>query len=150
MRRRRRKLATFFDDLDPTSEPETPGRSVADIEEEVRWLYGSDDRPWVIGYSGGKDSTCALQLIWSTLSGLPKKKRKKPVYVLSSDTLVETPVIVDYIDNTITNINAAAKAQSIPIEARKVVPDISDSSGLTCWGAATRPRPNGFVGVRSG
>lgn len=127
-------MTTLFDDLDPTSEPETPGRSIADIEEEVRWLYGSDDRPWVIGYSGGKDSTCALQLIWSALSGLPKKKRKKQVYVLSSDTLVETPVIVNYIDNTIANINVAAMAQSIPVEASKVVPDISDSFWVNLLG----------------
>ena len=127
-------MATLFDGIDPSGEPETPSRSVADIEEEVRWLYGSDDRPWVIGYSGGKDSTCALQLIWSALSGLEKKKRKKPVYVLSSDTLVETPVIVDYIDNTLDSINAAAKAQSIPVEARKVVPDISDSFWVNLLG----------------
>ena len=127
-------MATLFDGLDPTSEPETTGRSAADVEGEVRWLYGSDDRPWVIGYSGGKDSTCALQLIWSALSGLPKKKRKKPVYVLSSDTLVETPVIVDYIDNSISNINAAAKAQSIPVEAHKVVPDISESFWVNLLG----------------
>ena len=127
-------MATLFDDLDPTSQPKTRGRSVANIEEEVRWLYGSDDRPWVIGYSGGKDSTCALQLIWSALSGLPKKKRKKPVYVLSSDTLVETPIIVDYIDNTIIRINSAAKAQSIPVAARKVVPDISDSFWVNLLG----------------
>ena len=127
-------MATLFDVLNPTSGPESPGRPIADIEEEIRWLYGSDDRPWVIGYSGGKDSTCALQLIWSALSGLPKKKIKKPVYVLSSDTLVETPVIVDYIDNTITNINAAAKAQSIPVVAHKVVPDISDSFWVNLLG----------------
>lgn len=127
-------MATLFDDLDPTSQPKTRGRSVANIEEEIRWLYGSDDRPWVIGYSGGKDSTCALQLIWSALLGLPKKKRKKPVYVLSSDTLVETPIIVDYIDNTIIHINSAAKAQSIPVEARKVVPDISDSFWVNLLG----------------
>ena len=127
-------MATLFDDLDPTSVPDTTGSSVADVEEEVRWLYGSDGRPWVIGYSGGKDSTCALQLIWSALSALPKKKRKKPVYVLSSDTLVETPVIVDYIDNSISNINTAAKTQSIPIEAHKVVPDISDSFWVNLLG----------------
>jgi len=127
-------LTTLFDDLNPPSEPETTGRSVADVQEEVRWLYGKDDRPWVIGYSGGKDSTCALQLIWTALSGLPKKKRIKPVYVLSSDTLVETPVIVDYIDNAISNINAAAEAQSIPVEAHKVVPDISDSFWVNLLG----------------
>ena len=127
-------MATLFDGLGPTSEPEVTDRSVVDVEEEVRWLYGSDDRPWVIGYSGGKDSTCALQLIWSALSVLEKKERKKPVYVLSSDTLVETPVIVDYIDNTIDSINAAAKAQSIPVEASKVVPDISDSFWVNLLG----------------
>ena len=127
-------MASLFDGLASTLESETPSRTIADIEEEVRWLYANDDRPWVIGYSGGKDSTCALQLIWSALSGLPKKRRKKPVYVLSSDTLVETPVIVDYIDSAIANINAAAKAQSIPVEARKVVPDISDSFWVNLLG----------------
>ena len=127
-------MATSFDGFEPTSEPQTIGRSVADIEEEVRWLYGSDDRPWVIGYSGGKDSTCALQLIWSALLGIPKKEREKPVYVLSSDTLVETPVIVDYIEKTIANINAAAKTQSIPVSARTVVPDISDSFWVNLLG----------------
>ena len=127
-------MTTLFDGLGPTSAPENTGRSIADVKEEVRWLYGSDDRPWVIGYSGGKDSTCALQLIWSTLLGLPKKKRKKPVYVLSSDTLVETPVIVDYIDNSISNINTAAEAQSIPVEARKVVPDTSESFWVNLLG----------------
>lgn len=127
-------MATSFDGLDLTSEPENAGRPIADIEGEVRWLYGSDDRPWVIGYSGGKDSTCALQLIWSALSRLPETKRKKPIYVLSSDTLVETPVIVDYIDNTIANINAAAEAQSIPVEAHKVMPDASNSFWVNLLG----------------
>lgn len=127
-------MATLFDNPESTPRPEASGRPIADIEEEIRRVYRSDDRPWVIGFSGGKDSSCALQLIWSALSGLPKKKRKKPVYVLSSDTLVETPVIVDYIENSIANINAAAKLQSIPIEARKVVPDISDSFWVNLLG----------------
>ena len=137
-------MATMIDNLDLSAEPETSGRFVADIEEEVRWLYSSDKRPWVIGYSGGKDSTCALQLIWSALSGLPKDKRTKPVYVLSSDTLVETPVIVDYIDDMIAKINVAAKAQSIPVEARKVVPDISDSFWVNLLGRGYPAPSNRF------
>jgi len=134
MTERQRKLTTLIDKFDSTSKLETHGRSITDLEEEIRWLYGSDNRPWVIGYSGGKDSTCTLQLIWTALSELPKKKRKKPVYVLSSDTLVETPVIVDYIENTIANINAAAIAQLIPVEAHKVVPDITDSFWVNLLG----------------
>lgn len=101
--------------------------SIADVEERIRAVYLADECPWVIGYSGGKDSTCTLQLIWSAMRGLPEKKRTKPIFVLSSDTLVETPVIVNYIDETLAAINVAAKAQKMPFTAQKVVPEISDS-----------------------
>ena len=40
------------------------------LMETVRNLYLSDDIPWVIGYSGGKDSTATLQLVWLALQGL--------------------------------------------------------------------------------
>ena len=59
--------------------------------------YLSDGRPWVIGYSGGKDSTCILQLTWVALSKLPKEQLTKDVYVISSDTLVEAPMMVNQI-----------------------------------------------------
>lgn len=95
--------------------------------DEIRTVYLADDRPWVIGYSGGKDSTTALQLIWSSISALPPEKRTKPVYVLSSDTLVETPKIVEYIDGSLARINAAAQRDRLPFSAHKVMPEISDS-----------------------
>ena len=66
-------------------------KTVAALMGEVAELYGADEIPWVIGYSGGKDSTAVLQLIWLALEGLPKEKRVKPVYVISTDTLVEKP-----------------------------------------------------------
>ena len=55
--------------------------------EEIRAVYEADARPWVVGFSGGKDSTCALQMVWTALSELPPERRSKPVYVISSDTL---------------------------------------------------------------
>lgn len=125
-------MATLFDNVNSSND--NPGFSISDIEDDIRRLYQADIRPWVIGYSGGKDSTCALQLIWSALSALPKKQRSKPIYVLSSDTLVETPVIVDYIDQALGAINRQAKAQGLPIEARKVVPDVSDSFWVNLLG----------------
>ena len=73
--------------------------SVDEIYSEIQTVYKSDSRPWIIGYSGGKDSTTALQLIWYAIEDLPPSERTKQIYVISSDTLVETPVIVDYIDN---------------------------------------------------
>ena len=112
------------------------------LRDHVKHVYQSDDRPWVIGFSGGKDSTCALQLIWSALLELPENKRQKPVYVLSSDTLVETPVIVRYIDDTLQQINAAASTQNIPIQAKKVVPDVRDSFWVNLIGRGY-PAPSG-------
>ena len=108
--------------------------SIASVMEQIREIYTRDSRPWVIGYSGGKDSTCALQLIWSALASLEKKERKKAIYVLSSDTLVETPVIVDYIDNALKQINDAAQSDDMPITAQKVLPDVRDSFWVNLLG----------------
>ncbi|WP_417246784.1 DNA phosphorothioation system sulfurtransferase DndC [Celeribacter sp.] len=110
-----------------TDQTKRAGLDLVALQEHIRTVYAADDRPWVIGYSGGKDSTCALQLIWSAIRALPEKARRKPIFVLSSDTLVETPVIVNYIDETLAAINAAAADQNMPITAQKVVPEISDS-----------------------
>ncbi|MGJ5065235.1 DNA phosphorothioation system sulfurtransferase DndC [Bradyrhizobium oligotrophicum] len=89
---------------------------------EIQQVYLSDKRPWVVGYSGGKDSTCTLQMVWAALSQLPPEQRQKPVYVISSDTRVETPVIVRYIDVTLERIQVAAEAQGLPIKTEKVMP----------------------------
>lgn len=94
---------------------------------EIQEVYLSDSRPWVVGYSGGKDSTCALQMVWAALSRLPKEQLQKPVYVISSDTLVETPVIVRYIDITLERIRTAALAQGLPFRTEKVTPEIDRS-----------------------
>ena len=45
------------------------------IQEEIRTLYLDDNVPWILGYSGGKDSTATLQLIWSAIAALPVEKR---------------------------------------------------------------------------
>ena len=120
-----------------------------DLYEEIRDLYLSDDRPWIIGYSGGKDSTTALQAIWYAISELPREKREKMIFVISSDTLVETPVIVDYIDNTLNRINKAAKIQGMPFQAEKVMPLMEDSFGPTLLVAATPHLQQHFAGVQS-
>ena len=86
-------------------------RTTAEIHQEIQQVYLADSRPWVVGYSGGKDSTTALQLVWYALAELPPEQRQKPVYVITSDTLVETPVIVDYITGTLERIEQLPKNQ---------------------------------------
>lgn len=98
-------------------------RSILDERHtQIQRVYLSDRRPWVIGFSGGKDSSTALQLIWYALSSLPPQRLNKPVYVISSDTLVETPNIVSYIDQTLVRINDAARMRGLPFSAHKVKP----------------------------
>ncbi|MEH3107736.1 MAG: DNA phosphorothioation system sulfurtransferase DndC [Sphingomonas fennica] len=97
------------------------------IHDDVREIYLSDNRPWVVGYSGGKDSTTALQLIWAAISALPEEQRTKKIYVISSDTLVETPVVSHYIDVSLERIAKAAVEQAMPIETHKVVPEVDKS-----------------------
>lgn len=103
------------------------GERLEERYREIRQVYLSDSRPWVVGYSGGKDSTCALQMVWVALSSLPPEQRRKPVYVISSDTLVETPVIVRYIDVTLARIAAAAAEQGLPFSTEKVTPNTDRS-----------------------
>src|SRR5450759_1396249 len=68
------------------------------IVAETRDRYlAPDGRPWIIGYSGGKDSTLVCQVVFEALLQVPPARRTRPVYVLSSDTQVETPYIVDFV-----------------------------------------------------
>ena len=46
-------------------------RTIEDIYEEVRDVYLRYPQPWVIGYSGGKDSTTVVQLVWKAIEALP-------------------------------------------------------------------------------
>ena len=102
-------------------------RAPDDIHREIQEVYLENARPWVIGYSGGKDSTTALQLIWYALAELSPEQRKYPVYVISSDTLVETPVIVSYITGTLDRIKIVAREQKMPFQTALVRPRIDDT-----------------------
>jgi DNA sulfur modification protein DndC len=98
------------------------GRPTRDLVAEVQRLYMEDDRPWVIGYSGGKDSTAVVQLVYTAVHALSCEDRKKDVFVVSSDTLVETPLVVDMIKRTLAELNDAACVSDIPLTAHQVVP----------------------------
>ena len=102
-------------------------RTLDQIHREIQDVYLENARPWVIGYSGGKDSTTALQLVWYALAELPPEERKYPVYVISSDTLVETPVIVSYITGTLARIETHASEQQMPFHTELVRPKTEDT-----------------------
>jgi len=94
---------------------------------ELKEVYLSDDRPWVIGYSGGKDSTVVVQLVFEMLQQLALEERKKQVYIISSDTMVETPLIISSINHTLYSIQRKGIELQLPIETHKVKPEIQNT-----------------------
>lgn len=110
------------------------GRPLRDLLGEIARLYTEDDRPWVIGYSGGKDSTTCVQLIFTALSCLSPGQLSKPVYIVSSNTLVETPLVIDLIGSTLAEIEAGAQARDLPISVHQVVPKATDSFWVNLLG----------------
>ena len=99
------------------------GDRIAELRAKIQRLYAQDQRPWVIGYSGGKDSTTVVQLVWDSLAELAEREPlKKPVYVLSSDTRVETPVVVDELQRNLSLMESAARDKGLPFSANLVVP----------------------------
>ena len=92
------------------------------IRNRIREVYRAYNRPFIVGYSGGKDSTLTLQLTWEALQTLEPDQRKHPVFVMASNTRVENPYLLRILERSLDQINKAAKNQSMPIEAHNVAP----------------------------
>ena len=78
--------------------------------------------PWIVGYSGGKDSTLLLQLVFEMLLELPRSERIRPVHVVSNDTLVESPLVAEHVDRRLTQIGDAADSLGLPVTVAKTTP----------------------------
>ena len=94
---------------------------------EIQSLYLEDQVPWIVGYSGGKDSTAVLQLVWIALADLPEHKRDKPVHIISTDTLVENPIVALWVSRSLEQMRSAANEQGLPIQPHRLTPEVSDS-----------------------
>lgn len=94
---------------------------------EAQRLYLEDDVPWVVGYSGGKDSTAVLQLIWLALERLDPEKRRKQVQVISTDTLVENPIVAAWVARSLEQMDTAAAQMNIPLKSHRLTPEIRDT-----------------------
>ncbi len=76
--------------------------SIDELVARTQQLYAEDDVPWVVGYSGGKDSTATLQLVWTGAArACAPEQRHKPVHVISTDTLVENPVVAAWVSRSL-------------------------------------------------
>jgi DNA sulfur modification protein DndC len=97
------------------------------LKADIQSLYLEDQIPWVIGYSGGKDSTAVLQLVWLAISELSKGKLTKPIHVISTDTLVENPIVAAWVSRSLEAIQNDSKKKKLPFQAHRLTPEVKDS-----------------------
>ena len=100
---------------------------VIEAKERIRQLYLADTIPWICGYSGGKDSTVTLQLVWEVLEELAPEQRHKPIHVISTDTGVEQPLVAAWAEHSLKQMAVAADEKGLPIRAHRLHPEVKDS-----------------------
>ena len=96
-----------------------------DIIQEMALVYRHDKRPWLIGYSGGKDSTLLCCLVMEMLQRLTPYQRHKTVYIVSSDTMVENPIVKNYMHRMSSMIDAAGR--ELKVKADIIYPEVADT-----------------------
>ncbi len=111
------------------------------IKDSLCRLYLDDPRPWLIGFSGGKDSTLVASLIVETVVGIPEAGRKKPVSILCTDTRVEIPAIAETIEATLSRIRRFSQQNNLNIEVNLLRPPPEQSFWVNIIGRGYPP-PN--------
>lgn len=100
--------------------------------------------PWIVAYSGGKDSTLLLQLVWEVIADLPPERRGRPVVVLSNDTLVESPLVIRHLHTSLGVIKAAATSHDLPIQIRVTTPAVDQTFWVSVVGRGYIPPTRNF------
>lgn len=112
-----------------------------------QYMYADTSfRPWIIGFSGGKDSTVLLTLVWLALRKIKHDittpfQLRRPIYVVCNDTMVENPIIATYVDDVLAQIEIKAREEDLPIFVRKTEPRLEDSFWVNVIGKGY-PVPN--------
>ncbi|WP_339792513.1 DNA phosphorothioation system sulfurtransferase DndC [uncultured Imperialibacter sp.] len=117
--------------------------NISALQDEIldQYLHDENPRPWIVGFSGGKDSTMLLQLVWYSIKQIPAELRKRQVYVVCNNTLVENPKIITYTEEVLDRIEKAAFDQSMPVFVVRTTPKLEDSFWVNLIGKGY-PAPN--------
>jgi len=100
--------------------------------------------PWLIAYSGGKDSTLLLQMVWEMVGELPPARRRRRVLIVGNDTLVESPLVIRHLRDSLADIRRAGSGQNMPIDIRITVPAIDQTFWVSVIGRGYIPPTRNF------
>jgi DNA sulfur modification protein DndC len=115
----------------------------AEIVKSIREDYLSETQrfPWIVGFSGGKDSTLVVHATFEALQSIPPSRRSRPVHIVSNDTLVESPVVIAHLNKVTAAIREAAENLGLPITVARTTPDLAKSFWVLLIGKGY-PSPN--------
>jgi DNA sulfur modification protein DndC len=98
------------------------------IAEELRDEYKQPhDAPWIIGFSGGKDSTLLAQLVFDMLMDLPPRARTRQVHIVANDTLVESPIIARHLLGVLGRMSASIEPLRLPLTVARTTPEVEQT-----------------------
>jgi len=126
-----------------------PTTTYRDISDTLSQLYLEDDRPWLVGFSGGKDSTMLASLIFEAVLSTPAAQRKKPISVLCTDTRGEIPAIAEIVEGTLARMNKFSQQNGLNIEANLLKPPPEQSFWVNIIGRGYLHPTEPSDGVRS-
>ena len=127
--------------------PEIPSQSTPDdtldfIRQQVQQEYAEPHgKPWIVGFSGGKDSTLVAHLVVEHLISLPRSERTRVVHVVANDTLVESPLVMEHVRVSLSEIQKAAHAFDLPIVVATTAPEPNQTFWVNLIGRGY-PSPN--------
>jgi DNA sulfur modification protein DndC len=124
-------------------------KKIEEIISEIidQYTYADrSERPWIIGFSGGKDSTVLLTLVWIAILRIREQlpypfQLKRKVYVVCNDTMVENPIIASYVDDVLKRIDEEARNQDLPVFVKKTTPKLEETFWINVIGKGY-PVPN--------
>ena len=93
-----------------------------------------DNRPWVIAFSGGKDSTVLLQMVWLAVLSVPAEERTRPMHLVCNDTRVENPVVAKYNNLVLKRLKRACEELQFPLTVTQTTPKLADSFWVNLLG----------------
>ena len=96
---------------------------------KAEYLSTAQSYPWIVGFSGGKDSTVVVHAVFEALQAISPSQRTRPVHIVSNDTMVESPLVMAHLDDVSQQIQAAVNSLSLPITVARTHPD----SDKTFW-----------------
>jgi DNA sulfur modification protein DndC len=116
--------------------------AVRDAVQRIAHAYQADNEPWIVGFSGGKDSCCVLKLLFHALRQVGD--HHKPVTVVYCDTGVEIPLASTLARETLNGFRAEALRERLPISTEVLTPPIRDRFFVKVIGRGYPPPTDKF------